>query len=139
MTIPKEQIEALKRDEEDYYAPIEEMLRNEGWNAAVDHLAAQGRIAPDGWVAVQGGQPIETAPKDGTQIMLMEFEEDMILRILPFCKWCIPEHNPHWGVEREQWCCTEYKYFSYGTYEKVPQSFKATHWMPLPEPPKEGE
>jgi len=23
-----------------------------GWNACIDHLAAQGRIVPDGWVAV---------------------------------------------------------------------------------------
>jgi len=25
---------------------------NRGWNSAIDHLAAQGRILPEGWVAV---------------------------------------------------------------------------------------
>jgi len=45
-------LEGLKRDDKDANAHIEEMLRNEGWNSAIDHLAAQGRILPEGWVAV---------------------------------------------------------------------------------------
>jgi hypothetical protein len=44
-------LESLKRDDKDANAPIEEMLRNEGWNAAIDHLAP--RIVRDGYVVVK--------------------------------------------------------------------------------------
>lgn len=42
MTHTPEQIEKLKRDSSDVNAPIEEMLRDEGWNDCIDHLAAKG-------------------------------------------------------------------------------------------------
>ena len=120
MTIPKEQIEALKK-------PLPDLMmatyhENIGWNAAVDHLAAQGRIVPDGWVAMQGWQPIETAPKDEyTKADILtstgiRFADSIFIN----GKWT----NKFLGISGIS--IEEFRH-------------KLTHWMPLPEPPKEGE
>jgi Protein of unknown function (DUF551) len=56
-------------------------------------------------------QPIETAPKDGTDILVYSNE-----RII----------SAHWSVPADAWVEVVHDY-----------SFAApTHWMPLPEPPK---
>ena len=66
-------------------------------------------------------QPIETAPKDGT-------------RVLVFC---------HWGVDIAQWNQDSYirkpkPYWSYrrSSSKGADRRFPPTHWMPLPEPPQ---
>ena len=66
-------------------------------------------------------QPIETAPKDGTPIILGF--PDMA------CEgyWmCDPSRN-HWG---------ETGWFASDSDVLFEHPWKPTHWMPLPEPPK---
>lgn len=72
-------------------------------------------------------QPIETAPKDGTPVLLFEWRGD---------PWEEPEANifvGEWDHHRDgelyktQWVCTEYEAFNHNP----------THWMPLPPPPKD--
>lgn len=74
-------------------------------------------------------QPIETAPKDGTEIIA----------------WGIRFGS--WGYTEDRKCWTGVKW-DRGNWERpgnwfetraTPQysaGFKPTHWMPLPEPPK---
>jgi hypothetical protein len=66
-------------------------------------------------------QPIETAPKDGTSVLLADNDEIQI------CQWS--ERNV-FGVR--EWCYghCEGEYNSRYTFDCP------THWMPLPEPPK---
>ena len=71
-------------------------------------------------------KPIETAPKDGTNVLVYERfpkwqkwvgkdEYDSYIEIGYYQDgdWCIRAHVPPWNND-------------------------PTHWMPLPEPPKEG-
>jgi hypothetical protein len=72
-------------------------------------------------------QPIETAPKDGAEILL--------------CKATDADGKPMgkaFGlfVQRAAWCGDE----GWVVYCSLPSEphlfFEPTHWMPLPEPPK---
>jgi uncharacterized protein DUF551 len=74
--------------------------------------------------SVEGWQPIETAPKDGSNIMLYYPLEglDKSWERIVFCYWSERENNWVWSGRA---CRT----FSRG--------FQPTHWMPLPEPPNE--
>lgn len=70
-------------------------------------------------------QPIETAPKDGTELLLYErrerlIDDDFIEVDYVFTGW--------WNKEsyiNACWECLEYDAFSHNP----------THWMPLPKPP----
>lgn len=59
-------------------------------------------------------QPIETAPKDGTQILAWDgFNFDL-------CEWSAPERRPQdacWWIDNDK------------------GSMHPTHWQPLPPPP----
>ena len=59
-------------------------------------------------------QPIETAPKDGSSILLTDSSDGSIKE----CRW---DYCLGWGDP-------VYSEWSFGG--------KPTHWMPLPEPPK---
>lgn len=88
-------------------------------------------------------QPIETAPKDGTQILA----HGMGVKGMPKIAWDANEpREPAWLVIRwvEAWY-DDYEDQGDGTYKKVqkqgyaywqpdPQQFQPTHWMPLPPP-----
>lgn len=64
-------------------------------------------------------QPIETAPKDGTGILLYRRYEGKFLHLVDVGEWQKEnEGGPRWA-------------WRYSTWEP-------THWMPLPDPPKEG-
>ena len=71
-------------------------------------------------------QPIESAPKDGTRIMLWEQYSDV-----PFVGWWVPSA---WTVSHEH-------VDAVGGWEgaivvdRIEQKF-ITHWMPLPQPPQ---
>ena len=73
-------------------------------------------------------QPIETAPKDGTSILLFQPDDANIwcpcrekqMTTYTFVGWFDRNH-----CAGPNWVCSEYDAF-----EKSP-----THWMPLPEPP----
>lgn len=62
-------------------------------------------------------QPIETAPKDGTPVLLYEPSEDPTV------------HVAEWGIGDWHLCD-----FDPG-YDLVQRAVNPTHWMPLPEPP----
>ena len=66
-------------------------------------------------------QPIETAPKDGTHILLARTDSEWVCQGRYVCDdkgWyeLNNDASDHWGGE-----------------------IYPTHWMPLPEPPKDGE
>ena len=66
---------------------------------------------------MKGWQPIESAPKDGTRILLgWKLQEAVIV-----ARWVAPDTRGDlvWELDED------------GSYVKAP-----THWMPLPEPPK---
>lgn len=77
-------------------------------------------------------QPIETAPKDGTIIILCDNNGDVdVGHYIRLTKteglWCVEGANP-WET------CHDSSYFkSYLT-----KGFEPTHWQPLPEPPEEN-
>jgi len=72
-------------------------------------------------------QPIETAPKDGTRVLIaggtVSFwtERDVPFSDISIAYWC-GGYDPHWRGEdmqaHDEW-----------------YAHKPTHWMPLPEPP----
>jgi len=65
-------------------------------------------------------QPIASAPKDGTGILLYRRYEGKYLHLVDVGQWRKEEEGgPRWA-------------WTYSTWEP-------THWMPLPDPPKGGE
>jgi len=73
-------------------------------------------VMPDSLRQYNGWQPIETAPKDGTFILVAVPGEVAIHIMLVWWLdgWCLDMTN-------------------------TPIVGNPTHWMPLPEPPKEGK
>lgn len=74
-------------------------------------------------------QPIETAPKDGTCILI--------------CKATDADGEPIVGetfglfVHRAAWWDFDNAWIVYNSvFQELPAFFEPTHWMPLPEPPK---
>lgn len=74
-------------------------------------------------------QPIQTAPKDGTQILITNGIDVCTARYR-----ISNEYN-----DRPFFCTTaNNEYFNIGTYYRgLYQYINATHWMPLPKPPRE--
>jgi hypothetical protein len=67
---------------------------------------------------MEGWQPIDTAPKNGTVILGYSPQ----LGTEPIFWGCQPQHNPH-----SFWITASCRIVHISQY---------THWMPLPEPPK---
>jgi hypothetical protein len=70
-----------------------------------------------------GWQPIETAPKDGTRILLGRF-----------VKKC--EHRRNFHVQVDYWNVPKRngpRYTGWGRFNE--HYWPPTHWMPLPDPP----
>lgn len=86
------------------------------------------------WVGFQAGrasavpqwQPIETAPKDGTTVLLFEHYEDE-----PFIG--------QWNNFKSRWVASTAHYDTDGDARVVDRVYSdgVTHWMPLPAAPKE--
>lgn len=68
-------------------------------------------------IECNGWQPIETAPKDGTNVLLCCYNNGKYVSIHMACYAKGVDGNYRW-------------YGEYDGYE--------THWMPLPAPPKQG-
>ena len=62
-------------------------------------------------------QPIETAPKDGTKIIVFDHYDGVVI-----ARW------------RMRWPESGYEWIE-ATGEEY-ENYRPTHWMPLPEPPK---
>lgn len=83
-------------------------------------LAILSRVTePQGW------QPIETAPKDGTPI-LVGFENSGSIYIVRW--WVNPEPMTWDGLANEE--------YGWLLAETTKVAFMPTHWMPLPTPPE---
>lgn len=77
-----------------------------------------------------GWQPIETAPKDGRDILVMIPEDSALVPDIAY--WDSDKYasnpRPLWSMRKKwlwgvRWC----------------REHQPTHWQPLPEPPQEGE
>lgn len=68
-------------------------------------------------------QPIETAPKDGTDVLLCEFRHDQYVRI-EHGSWGLIEVSDFDGMRGYGWMT------DFGSIDEP------THWMPALEPPK---
>jgi hypothetical protein len=84
----------------------------------------------------QGWQPIETAPKDGTVVLLTAFDEDG----RPFgeewpCYWGHIQQNGLFPGVTGMWTVTG----GGVTWSEAPEEGGPTHWRPLPPAPGEGE
>jgi len=76
-------------------------------------------------------QPIETAPKDGTRILIGRLDGNVGIDAIEICDWYVIERS-------------HYEHVEYDLYRKVMDEpneswngngHRATHWMPLPDPP----
>lgn len=81
-------------------------------------------------------QPIETAPKDGTEIIGC-FSDNYGYQDEPtvFGPWTIRWKGNMWVSSWDGYGVIEYM-GDFGTDYKTPD-VQPTHWLPLPEPPKE--
>ena len=73
-------------------------------------------------------QPIETAPKDGTAILVADFlneEPKVRFPLISSACWVVSEHIPEW--RKGTWVGSLFEDF---TGFKV--RFEPTHWQPLP-------
>lgn len=67
-------------------------------------------------------QPIDTAPKDGTRVLIAH---EGVVDIAEFVATTASQPEPHWLVV--QFNCYE--------FAEIVSPDEATHWMPLPKPP----
>jgi hypothetical protein len=84
---------------------------------------------------LQGWRPIETAPKDGTLVLVCNTLNNGTITSL-HSTIAVARYANHCGVLEES-------LWEYGTYYNKGSKnnlgsyiMNATHWMPLPEPPK---
>lgn len=106
-------------DSNQVLAQMEQMY---GTNYRQDRLESQRKTIADAEAALTaakagGWLPIETAPKDGTAILVSEGR---------FC-WCV-----EWNEEFDWWAVDDNKLGPFRLRGAAP-----THWQPLPTPPKE--
>jgi len=94
-------------------------------------IALEGGIKPETLETIRtllerevngGWLPIESAPKDGTIILLLEDHSGEV-------------NTGYWGLEENIFSGTENKWFSNGCIDNVLTFPNITHWMPLPELP----
>lgn len=89
-------------------------------------------------------QPISTAPKDGTHILLwapaQTFEGKPTEPRLTYGYWDVPEHGAYLGDCGGECRCPEYDDCPDPYWFSMDGSFTEenppTHWMPLPAPPE---
>jgi hypothetical protein len=70
--------------------------------------------------------PIETAPKDGTKIIGYQPKTDDEGEIINVMEW----------MPRQSWHRSDFTGLWVEAHGEQYESYKPTHWMPLPEPPK---
>lgn len=91
------------------------------------------RIANGQFDAVQW-QPIETAPKDGTNILVSAFHDNGLGEI--YEEGGKPD-VVHWSpTTKRADDGAEINWVARGTRLRSSGAFSPTHWMPLPEPPQ---
>lgn len=87
-------------------------------------------------------QPIETAPKDGTMIDLWLGDEEFPRREVD-CSFREPTDGEYWsrGTEFPEEHSPEEGLYNdeAGWFDCFGNKLQPTHWMPLPQPPKEDK
>ncbi len=87
-------------------------------------------------------QPISTAPRDGTEMLLYAHHEGYEAR-LTYGYWLVLEHGKYLGDCGGECRCPEFgeppEPFWYSEDGSFTTEHPPTHWMPLPEPPKEAD
>ena len=78
-------------------------------------------------------QPIETAPKDGTEVIGIYCREWDHFEKTIYGPWTIAFKRGKWMASWDGWNIIESETYA-GTTDKEPD-MEPTHWMPLPEPP----
>ena len=77
-------------------------------------------------------QPISTAPKDGTHILVARAGDDVGMNAIEICDWFVIENSHYEHVEGDLYRkITDKPYAAWNG-----NGHRATHWMPLPEPPQ---
>lgn len=77
-------------------------------------------------------QPIETAPRDGTVILLTAIEDDGSLFEIHPMQWAHIQRNGFFPGKVGMWTAPGGEY----TWNGHPGVDGPTHWMPLPPPPQ---
>lgn len=101
------------------------------------HYARMDWLA--GYAAAREWHPIETAPKDGTEIsILFEGITTPIPCLWGNCKEITGDMPglPDGSIIERGWCSFVIDFFS-DEPKPIPEWMVANHWQPLPEPPKE--
>lgn len=88
-----------------------------------------------GWKAALAWQPISTAPKDGTRILIWSAEIGTVLSVLWDPTWDI-QYDEQNDILVDVGAWTDHAVESFGDEET--KSYSPTHWKPLPELPKEA-
>lgn len=86
-------------------------------------MSLEKQINEQGYLR-SGWQPIETAPKDGTQLLLYD------CGVIKIGSW---REDDYRGIE--EWLENDWNDFSTGW---ASSPIYASHWQPLPTPPKEN-
>ena len=77
--------------------------------------------------------PIETAPRDGVEVML--YGEQIVREArrngLSEASRSDSITQAHWNKHKEKW------WTHIGSEKTIVHIYKPTHWMPLPKPPEE--
>ncbi len=77
-------------------------------------------------------QPIETAPKDGTRILIARLGDDVGMDAIEITEWCVSRnyrYEPVEGTDLFRRIEENYDFWNGNGH-------RATHWMPLPFPPE---
>ena len=131
-TISLNLIQELQAENQALLAKNEELqAENKSWQEMVDSVNQTNRAMGNMLNKLEGKveelegnewQPIESAPKDGTIILLLEDHSGEV-------------NTGYWGLEENIFSGTENKWFSNGCIDNVLTFPNITHWMPLPELP----
>jgi hypothetical protein len=84
-------------------------------------------LSPPSDGGVGGWQEIETAPRDGTKIIIASISRDGTIEDIDF--------DAFWTSERESWEMPQVYFYWASAYGRVEEP---THWMPLPPPPTQA-
>lgn len=102
-------------------------LATDGGSRAREALGALAHADAALSAPAEGWRPIETAPKDGTHVLLGRF--------VPGCERDGRIERDHYRTEGE--VAAKAGFEGWGKFN--PQHWPATHWMPLPPPPSNTE
>lgn len=79
-------------------------------------------------------QPIETAPKDGTEVLV--FVDCATVPIIRLASWDDGEEWEEYGATSREDATGWWSYENSVSAEKLEGAVEPTHWMPAPEPPE---